>query len=128
LNASSKKRAILFLNQSDSIEPLIEALASNGFELFAADELEAGLSEHRREPFSLAVVEDGYKSLSAPAIVQELLKISWTTHSIIVTDKDEDQLHEQAEGLGILGGMKDRHDVKRLNELLTTLRKILGEA
>lgn len=128
MNASSKKRAILFLNQSDSIEPLIEALASNGFELFAADDLEAGLSEHRREPFSLAVVEDGYKSLSAPAIVQELLKISWTTHSIIVTDKDEDQLHEQAEGLGILGGMKDRHDVKRLNELLTTLRKILGEA
>jgi DNA-binding response OmpR family regulator len=128
LNASSKKRAILFLNQNDSIEPLIEALASNGFELFAADDLEAGLSEHRREPFSLAVVEDGYKSLSAPAIVQELLKISWTTHSIIVTDKDEDQLHEQAEGLGILGGMKDRHDVKRLNELLTTLRKILGEA
>lgn len=128
MNASSNKRAILFLNQSDSIEPLIEALASNGFELFAADDLEAGLSEHRREPFSLAVVEDGYKSLSAPAIVQELLKISWTTHSIIVTDKDEDQLHEQAEGLGILGGMKDRHDVKRLNELLTTLRKILGEA
>ena len=128
MNASSKKRAILFLNQNDSIEPLIEALASNGFELFAADDLEAGLSEHRREPFSLAVVEDGYKSLSAPAIVQELLKISWTTHSIIVTDKDEDQLHEQAEGLGILGGMKDRHDMKRLNELLTTLRKILGEA
>jgi DNA-binding response OmpR family regulator len=128
LNASSKKRAILFLNQSDSIEPLIEALAGNGFELFAADDLGAGLSEHRREPFSLAVVEDGYKSLSAPAIVQELLKISWTTHSIIVTDKDEDQLHEQAEGLGILGGMKDRDDIKRLNELLTTLRKILGEA
>ncbi|MGC9028713.1 MAG: hypothetical protein ACP5LD_03510 [Desulfomonilaceae bacterium] len=128
MNANSKKRAILFLNESHSMEPLVEALGGDGFEVFAAGDLEAGVSEHRREPFQLAIVEDGYRSFSAPTIVQELLKISWTTHSIIVTDKDEDELHEQAEGLGILGGLKDPHDMKRLNELLMTLRKILGEA
>ncbi len=128
MNANSNRRAVLFLNESNSIEPLIEALGGNGFEVFAAEDLKAGLAEHGTEPFQLAVVEDGYRSLSAPAIVQELLKISWMTHSIIVTDKDEDQLHELAEGLGILGGMKDPHDVKRLNDLLITLRKILGEA
>ncbi len=106
MGANTKKRALLFLNESHSMEPLIEALGGDGFEVFAADDLEAGIVEHRREPFQLAIVEDGYKSFSAPNIVQELLKIAWTTHSIIVTDKDEDELHEQAEGLGILGGTR----------------------
>jgi len=126
LNSRENRRAILFLSDIVSIEPLIEELRINDFDVFAADDLDAGLAEHRKDPFQLAVVEEGYKSLSSPAVVKELLNIAWTTNSIIITEEDEDNLHETAEGLGILGGMKNRHDVKRLGQLLETLNNILG--
>lgn len=126
MNSAGSRKVILFLQDTDSTESLIEALGKNGFEVLMADDPEAGLAAHRKEPFQLAIVEEGYQSLSASTIVQELLKISWTTHSIIISDTDEEQLHEQAEGLGILGGMKDRHDLTRLDDLLATLKKILG--
>ena len=105
---------------------LTEFLEMKGFDVFVPDDLEAGLAEHGKESFQLAIKEEGYKSLSASLVVQELLKVSWATNSIIITDKNEDQLHEQTEGLGILGAMKDVDDFKRLEELLATLNNILG--
>ena len=126
MNLVKKRRAILFAPKTNSMASLTEFLEMKGFDVFVPDDLEAGLAEHGKESFQLAIIEEGYKSLSASLVVQELLKVSWATNSIIITDKNEDQLHEQTEGLGILGAMKDVDDFKRLEELLATLNNILG--
>ncbi len=125
MNSPTIRRAILFTEDTDSVETLTKILGINGFQVFSAHDLQSGLDEHRRAPFQLAILNERYRSLPATALIKELLKISWTTHVIIITDKDEKKLHEVAEGLGVLGGIKDIHDSLGLEGLLAVLKNIL---
>lgn len=126
--SANTMRAVLFLGQDFSPGPISQTLSHHGFLVHCATDYQNALQEHRQAPFALAVVDEAYESGSASAIIQDLLKIDWTTHAIVISKTDESQLHEETEGLGILGSIRDAHDVEKLAELLWTLKKILGRS
>jgi DNA-binding NtrC family response regulator len=121
-------RAIVFVQGAASSEPTVQILNRHGFQVHIATDYESALQKHRETPFHLAVVEEAYESRPASAVIQELLKIAWTTNAIVISKTDESQLHEETEGLGILGSIRDVQDVGKLEELLGTLKKILGQS
>lgn len=85
---------------------------------------EKALEECRQKPPSLAIIESGSSSSSAARIAAELLEISWTISTILVSDEDEEVLHEKTEGLGILGSIKSFDDSEALNNLLEAFFRV----
>lgn len=126
--SSNTMRAVLFLGQGFSPGTISQILSRHGFLVHCATDCQVALQEHRQAPFHLALVDDGYESRPAAAIIQDLLKIAWTTNAIIISKTEESQLHEETEGLGILGSIRDGNDVEKLEELLGTLKRILGRS
>jgi hypothetical protein len=56
----------------------------------------------------------------------ELLKVSWTTSAILISDEEEEALHDRTEGLGILGAIRTVDDVKSLDRLLDKFREMVS--
>jgi hypothetical protein len=56
--------------------------------------------------------------------LRELLKVSWLTNMILISDMDHEALHDEAEGLGILGAMKTPEDREGLDTLLERFYEI----
>jgi hypothetical protein len=69
------------------------------------------------------VLEDILDSMTGVRFLQQLLAISWTTASILISDEPEDTLHEKTEGLGILGRIRDYGDIIGLKMLFRTFRE-----
>jgi hypothetical protein len=56
----------------------------------------------------------------------ELLKVSWTTSAILISDEEEEALHDQTEGLGILGAIRAADDVETLDRLIDRFLQIVS--
>jgi hypothetical protein len=56
--------------------------------------------------------------------VTELLKVSWTVSTILITEDDPETVHEKAEGLGILGSISHPDDREKLEELLKEFKRL----
>ncbi|AFM24684.1 hypothetical protein [Desulfomonile tiedjei] len=72
----------------------------------------------------LAIVSEHLANTTGPRVIQQLLERSWQISTILVSDKDEEILHDETEGLGILGSIKSFDDKMRLNVLLDTFSRI----
>jgi len=76
------------------------------------------LEECRSAPPDIVIVDDDLRSMTGKEFLKRLLRISWTTASILITADEEETVHEKTEGLGILGRMKNYTDEEALSELL----------
>ena len=56
----------------------------------------------------------------------DLLKVSWTTATILVSERDENVIHEATEGLGILGYIKNYEDSEGFESLLKKFEQIVS--
>lgn len=84
---------------------------------------EAILSCRDRVP-DLVIVQEESLGIAPEAFIRELLGISWTMSTLLITDEDEETVHEKTEGLGILGHIRSVGDTGSLRDLLDTFIRI----
>jgi len=101
--------------------------ADNEIEAYTRNDPRLALEACRDDPPDLAVVQWDLGAMSGVEFITELLKISWTTATVLITDKDEETVHDKAEGLGILGRVTDFRDIVGLGRLLDTYRSLKNE-
>jgi DNA-binding response OmpR family regulator len=111
-------RAILLTDNPAAADPIRTCCARKNVELTVTDRAERALEICAEDPPDLVIVEDGFSAVSGPAFIKRVLKISWAVSSILITDDDEDRVHEKCEGLGILGSIADHSDTEGLERLL----------
>ena len=80
----------------------------------------------RENPPGLAVVDDNLPKLTGIGFLNNLLKISWNSGTILIADHEESVVHEKAEGLGILGHMRGYDDFMALDDLLDKYSRIIS--
>jgi len=108
--------AILVLDE-DAAE-LMETLSKRSISAVVIPDTDRALEACRKKPPHLAIVGVSPGSMTGTQFAAELLKISWATATIMVSDEDEQILHDKTEGLGILGSIKSGRDTLALEALL----------
>lgn len=83
------------------------------------------LEECRSAPPDIVIVDDDLKAMTGRQFLAQLLRISWTTASILITAEEEETVHERTEGLGILGRIRNYSDEEALAVLLQRHRSTL---
>lgn len=112
--APKSPKAIVVTVDKEGGETLAAALSQRGVVAEVEFNPAHALKKAGEQAPALAVVG------TPPGIpfLRELLKVSWMTNMILVSDMEAEALHDQAEGLGILGAMKTWDDYEGLETLL----------
>ena len=111
-------KALVLVNEPIAASALIQKIVEAGFIVNTSTDPALSLAECRRNAPSLVVVEEHLATISGIRFILDLLKISWTTTAILVSDRDDEAIHEATEGLGILGHIKGYEDLESLEWLL----------
>jgi DNA-binding response OmpR family regulator len=115
----SNLNAVVLVIRPDDAEGIVTILEQRGFSATVKTDPEMLLGQCQSDAPHLAVVEDRLGSMTGAKFLSELLKISWTTASILICDEEAEVVHERTEGLGILGSIRSVRDFDGLGTLLT---------
>lgn len=123
---SERKRAtgLIFSNDNVGISKAVKILSNRGIDVLAVNTLEKFLEHGRSFPPDLIIVEDDITSNSGLQAIRDLLKVSWTVSSILVSKLQEEEIHDRAEGLGILGSLPSLDDSDKLQSLLDAFERL----
>jgi hypothetical protein len=116
-----KLSAIIVVVGGDRVSSLIETISKRGISAIVNANPEESLEECRVNPPHLAIVGSDLDSMTGVRFMAELLKVSWATYTILISNEEEETVHDRTEGLGILGAIKTTEDVEGLNQLLDKL-------
>jgi DNA-binding response OmpR family regulator len=119
-------RAAIIVNDASQARPIAESLSRKGFARIVESDPQAVLESCGVNPPDLVIVEDRLRGMTGVHFLAELLKVSWTTSTILIADEEEEALHDQTEGLGILGSIKTFDDVESLERLLDRFLQIVS--
>jgi DNA-binding response OmpR family regulator len=106
------------VNERTNAEGIVDMLGQRGISATVGTDPEKALGLCASQSPNLVVVENDLSSMSGARFLAELLKISWTTSSILIWDEDEEIVHEKTEGLGILGSVRSVQNKEGLNKLV----------
>jgi len=109
--------AILIVNEPHRAASIIDLLCGRGFSVAVSDNTEQVLRDCRGHSPDVVIVENRLREISGIRFLSELIRVSWTTSAILVSEEDPELIHEQTEGLGILGSvtsLDDREGMERL--------------
>ncbi len=115
---SSPGQALIVLTAGADPKTTEAVLREHGLEPVTEFNPERALDLCRESVPALVIVDEAAAGTSAGGFVKELLGISWTVSTIVVSDKDEETVHEMTEGLGIIGSITDYNDREGLEKLL----------
>jgi DNA-binding response OmpR family regulator len=110
--------AVVLVNDPGQVRPALDALSRKGFSTLVRSDPAELLESCKVSAPDLIIVEDRLPGMSGIQFLAALLKIAWTTATVLVIDEEEESVHEKTEGLGILGSMRDLGDTGRLEQLL----------
>lgn len=115
--------ALIVVDNPERVSGTVHELSARGisFEIVPPGE---ALEKANTSAPDLAIVSEHLANTTGPRVIQQLLERSWRISTILVSDKDEETLHEETEGLGILGSIKSFDDKMRLNTLLDTFFQV----
>ncbi len=116
-------RAVVIVNDASQARPIVECLSRKGFVGIIESDPQAVLESCSVNPPDLVIVEDRVTGIR---FLAELLKVSWTTSTILIADEEEEVLHDQTEGLGILGAIRTVDDTESLDRLLDRFLEIVS--
>jgi DNA-binding NarL/FixJ family response regulator len=111
-------RAVVIANDVSLVLPLLERLSRRGVAGIIESEPQAVLDACKVNPPALVIVEDRVWRMSGIRFLSELVKVSWTTSAILISNDEEEVVHQKTEGLGILGRMRSLDDLDSLERLL----------
>ncbi len=114
-------RALVLIDNPAGADLLCACCAKKDVETIATDSVERGVEACTENPPDLVIVNDRLSGMSGPAFIARILKVSWTISFILITDEDEETVHDKYEGLGILGRITSRYDTEGLERLLDDL-------
>jgi hypothetical protein len=123
ISADLKLRALVAAREPAS--NLMDALSRRGISATIVSKADEALRECRTNPPHLVIVA-GLGGMTDIGFLRELVKISWRTFTILVADEDEEVLHDQTEGLGILGSIRRADDTENLEKLLDKFVKMVS--
>jgi DNA-binding response OmpR family regulator len=119
-------RAAVIVNDAGQAQPIVESLSRKGFARIVQSDPQAVLESCGVNPPDLVIVEDRLRGMRGIHFLAELVKVSWTTSTILITDEEEESVHNQTEGLGILGSIRMVDDVESLDRLLDRFLQIVS--
>lgn len=119
-------KAHILVNEPAAAAPLIQRLIKSGFIVDISSDPIQSLGECRGNKPDLAVVDENLTTMSGIHFLLDLLKVSWTTATILVSERDENVIHEATEGLGILGYIKNYEDSEGFESLLKKFEQIVS--
>jgi DNA-binding NarL/FixJ family response regulator len=111
-------QAIVLVNDPGQATGMGDTLAQRGISAIIMTDPEEALLACRSQNPHLVVVEESHRSMRGARFLAELLKISWTTSTILICDEEEEVVHERTEGLGILGSIRSSTDIDGLQRLI----------
>lgn len=109
-------RAIIAVDER--VSKLIDTLSKQSISATVITNADEALDECLMNPPDLAIVGSSLGRMTGIGFLGELLKISWRTATILISDEEEETLHQQTEGLGILGAIRTVDDTESLERLL----------
>ena len=122
-----KRILALVLEKNETVVASIDnTLQSRGYSVTVLAKKEEALNLLKEEAFELALVGNTEDSASVFEIMREIVKVSPMTSMKLVTDLSEEEVHEKAEGYGILGHIGREVPLDNLAQLLDRLEEILG--
>lgn len=121
---STGHTAFVVVNEATAAEPFADMLSDRGMVPTVFTDPQDALQRCRQDPPDLVIVEDGLTGMRGIDFLSALLRISWTTSTILITEDDEETVHEKTEGLGILGSVGGFEDLDGLAMLLRKFVKI----
>lgn len=119
-------RAAIIVNDASQARPIVESLSQKGFARIVESDPKAVLESCSVNPPDLVIVEDRLRGMTGVHFLAELLKVSWKTSTILIADEEEEALHDQTEGLGILGSIRKVDDKESLDRLLDRFLQIVS--
>jgi DNA-binding NarL/FixJ family response regulator len=111
-------QAFILVNEPARALSVVEILAQRGISATVGTDPEEVLGLCGTRSPHLVVVENSLGTMSGARFLAELLRVSWTTASILIWDEDEETVHEKTEGLGILGSIRSVQDTEALEKLI----------
>ena len=101
-----KLRSLVVVDGRDQVSRLMESLSKRSIAATVITGPDEALDECRKNPPHLVIVGSVLAAMTGVRFLAELLKVSWTTSTILISDEEEEALHDQTEGLGILGAIR----------------------
>jgi DNA-binding NarL/FixJ family response regulator len=123
---SELRKALVLVKDPGAAASLIEKLTEAGFIAETSNDPIRGLHECRANKPEIVVVDENLPTMSGIHFISDLLKISWTTATILVSERDDNVIHEATEGLGILGHINDYEDLATLEDLLKKFDEVMS--
>ncbi|MEI7448431.1 MAG: hypothetical protein WCJ75_02315 [Desulfomonile sp.] len=120
-------RAIVLVNDPKQGVEMGDTLAQRGISARIEIDPEVVFSQCRSDPPHLVIVESRLTFMTGVRFLSELLKISWTTATILICDEEEEIVHGKTEGLGILGSVRTANDIVGLQRLLNTFFDVVSK-
>ncbi len=77
---------------------------------------------------AIVIVNLDLESDATVKLLTQMVKTSWQTYLIVISDLDEDRIHDRLEGLGILGRIHNESDLPALDSLINKFLRITGKA
>jgi uncharacterized protein (DUF4213/DUF364 family) len=116
--------AFVVVNNGDAANPLVQQLLHEGFAVSLFEDPGKSIAAAKLDPPSLVIAEHLLNDMTGVGLLTEFLRISWTTHTILIADEVAETVHNMTEGLGILGHVRGTHDEARLSDLLKKFREL----
>lgn len=118
--------AAVIVNDASQARSILESLSRKGFAGIVESDPKVVLETCTVNPPDLVIVEDRLTGMTGIHFLGELLKVSWTTSAILISDEEEEALHDRTEGLGILGAIRATDDVETLDRLIDRFLQIVS--
>jgi DNA-binding response OmpR family regulator len=111
-------RVMVVVTETSNARSVAEILQKRETVPVIVTDPEKALEECRTSPPDIVVVDDNLGYTTGKQFLARLLRISWTTASILISADEEERVHENTEGLGILGSIRSYTDEEALTVLL----------
>jgi DNA-binding response OmpR family regulator len=118
---------VLIVEKDTAVVGLVKDILRNGsYDLHVLSSFNEAVSLLKSESFQIAVVGTTLETDSPFEGLVDMVKASPLTSIILLSDLPEAEVHEQAEGCGILGHVPRSVPSEDLNHLLYRFKQITG--
>lgn len=123
MEKNKSPRACIVVTETPS-PPFMDLLGSFQIvpEIFLSSD--KALVRQKQRPFDILIVQDDPSEGQGLKLIEEFLKTNWMTSTIIICDQDEATIHDRAEGLGILGHVRQLDDLQSFENLFRKFKQI----
>jgi len=121
---SANLTAVVLVNDSRQAGPILETLSRKGFAAVVESNPRSVLEACKADPPAMVIVEECLEAMTGIRFLSELVRVSWSTATVLISDEEEEVVHQKTEGLGILGHIRSFNDVVSLERLLDNRCKI----